>query len=82
MTVLNRLIIIGWLLPVVPTTSMEAIENFILKCRDDMKHVDFARAEKKSTNLTKEQQFALQSLKSRNDIIIKKADKGGAVVVW
>lgn len=66
----------------VPPTSVEAIENFILKCRDDINHVDFARAEKKSTNLTQEQQIALQSLKSRNDIIIKKADKGGAVVVW
>ena len=66
----------------VPPTSDEAIENFILKCRDDINHIDFARVEKKLTNLSQEQQVALQSLKNRSDIIIKKADKGGAVVVW
>ncbi|KAL9968922.1 hypothetical protein ACROYT_G021072 [Oculina patagonica] len=34
------------------------------------------------TNLTKEEIAALASLRRRDDIVIKLADKGGAVVVW
>ena len=34
------------------------------------------------TNLTQEERTALQDLRQRNDIMIKPADKGGAVVVW
>ena len=36
----------------------------------------------KFTNLTKEELLALKSLRSREDIVTKRADKGGAVVVW
>ena len=34
------------------------------------------------SNLTREEWSALSSLRSRHDIVIKPADKGGAVVVW
>ena len=33
-------------------------------------------------NLTKEERRALRNLQNREDIIIPKADKGGAVVIW
>ena len=33
-------------------------------------------------NLSKEEQQALKILKNSSDIIIKEADKGGAIVVW
>ena len=33
-------------------------------------------------NLSKEERDALTSLRHRTDIVIKPADKGGAVVVW
>jgi len=32
--------------------------------------------------LTQDEKTALQDLKRHNDVIIKPADKGGAVVVW
>ena len=32
-------------------------------------------------NITKEEQLALRNLKSNNDIVILKADKGGAIVI-
>ena len=34
------------------------------------------------SNLTREEWSALRSLRTRRDIVIKPADKGGAVVVW
>ena len=36
----------------------------------------------KFSNLSSEEWSALKSLKKRKDIVIKAADKGGAVVVW
>ena len=36
----------------------------------------------KRSNLTAQEKAALTSLRQRNDIVIKPADKGGAVVVW
>ena len=33
-------------------------------------------------NLTKDERKALHSLKERQDIVITKADKGGATVIW
>ena len=36
----------------------------------------------KFSNLSKEEWTAHQNLKTRDDIVIKPADKGGAVVVW
>ena len=35
-----------------------------------------------SSSLSSEEWSALKSLKKRKDIVIKAADKGGAVVVW
>ena len=37
---------------------------------------------KHHSNFTKEEHQALDHLKNNEDILIKKADKGGAVVVW
>jgi hypothetical protein len=34
------------------------------------------------SNLSSEEQEALKNLKKYRDIVIKEADKGGAVVVW
>ena len=36
----------------------------------------------KFTNISKEERMAITSLKDKEDILIKPADKGGAVVVW
>lgn len=34
------------------------------------------------SNISKEKQQALKTLKILSDIVIKEADKGGAIVVW
>ena len=36
----------------------------------------------KFSNLSSEEWLALKNLSKRHDIVIKSADKGGAVVVW
>ena len=53
----------------------------IPKCRHDINKLKFNRNTKFS-NLSSEEWSALKSLKKRKDIVIKAADKGGAVVVW
>ena len=42
----------------------------------------YVRLSLKFSNLSKEEWTAHQNLKTRDDIVIKPADKGGAVVVW
>ena len=47
----------------------------------DIQKLNFNKSLKFS-NLSKEEWTAHQNLKTRNDIVIKRADKGGAMVVW
>ena len=51
------------------------------KCRRDIQKLKFKRNTKIS-NLSTEEWAALKSLGKRKDVVIKAADKGGAVVVW
>ena len=53
----------------------------VKKCRVDIQKLNFNKS-LKSSNLSKEEWTAHQNLKTRDDIVIKPADKGGAVVVW
>ena len=55
--------------------------NRVKKCRVDIQKLNVNKSLKFS-NLSKEEWIAHQNLKARNDIVIKPADKGGAVVVW
>ena len=66
----------------VPPTTPPAVEAFIERCREEVGHVDMKPKRRRDQNLTREEQQALQKLRNRLDIIIKPADKGGAVVVW
>ena len=54
---------------------------FTKKCRHDIHKLKFNRNTKFS-NLSAEDWAALKNLSKRNDIVVKSADKGGAVVVW
>ena len=64
-----------------PDGKFSALDHYIDRCcrsiasRNYTKRPNFA-------NLTQEERTALQDLRQRNGIIIKPADKGGAVVVW
>ena len=51
------------------------------KCCRDIQKLKFKRNTKIS-NLSTEEWAALKSLSKRKDVVIKAADKGGAVVVW
>ena len=62
-----------------PKTSHE-IQTFITAAGNDINE-----APRKATpkdNLNKKEREAIKNLQERDDIIITKADKGGAVVIW
>ena len=58
-----------------------SLDFFINKCRHDINKLNFNRNTKFS-NLSSEERAALQNLRKRKDIVVKAADKGGALVVW
>ena len=58
-----------------------SVDLFVKKCRVDIQKLNFNKSLKFS-NLSKEEWTAHQNLKTWDDIVIKPADKGGAVVVW
>ncbi|KAK3750140.1 hypothetical protein QZH41_004546 [Actinostola sp. cb2023] len=64
-----------------PQGEFSAIDHYIDRCRRIVNSINFKRPVK-VTNLTEEEKTALKHLRQRKDIVIKPADKGGAVVVW
>ena len=64
-----------------PDGQFTSVDLFVKKCRLDIQKLNFNKSLKFS-NLSKEERTAHQNLKTRNDLVIKPADKGGAVVVW
>ena len=57
-----------------------SLDFFINKCRHDINKLNFNRNTKFS-NLSSEERAALKNLSKRRDIVVKAADKGGALVV-
>ena len=64
-----------------PEGQFAFLDFFTKKCRHDIQKLKFNRNTKFS-NLSLEEWAALKNLSKRNDIVVKSADKGGAVVVW
>ena len=64
-----------------PEGQFASLDLFINKCRRDISNLNFNRKLNYS-NLSKDEWTALRRLRNRSDIVIKPADKGGAVVVW
>ena len=58
-----------------------SLDLFIRQCRHDIDQLPTFRP-KRPSNLSNPEFEALKSLRARNDIVIKPADKGGALVVW
>ena len=56
------------------------LENFIFKNHRDLSDTHIPRI--RNHNITAEEHQALQNLRKDTNIVIKPADKGGAVVVW
>ena len=63
-----------------PPGRFAALEYYITKCRKEVAQLNFQQRAPK-INLFREELNALVALKQRTDIVIKHADKGGAVVV-
>ena len=64
-----------------PEGQFASLDFFTKKCRHDIHKLKFNRNTKFS-NLSSEEWAALKNLSKRNDIVVKSADEGGAVVVW
>ena len=64
-----------------PPGKFAALDYNISKCRREVKMLDFKQRVTK-TNLSPQEKESLFSLRQRNDVVVKPADKGGAVVVW
>ena len=64
-----------------PDGKFLASDHYIDRCRRSIHSQNYSKIPNFS-NLTQDEKTALQDLKRRNDIIIKPAYKGGAVVVW
>ena len=60
--------------------QLSSLDFFIKKCRHDINKLKFNRDTKFSI-LSSEEWSGLKSLKKRKEIVIKAADKGGAVVI-
>ena len=64
-----------------PEGQFASLDFFIKKCRHDINKLNF-NCNTKFSNLSSEERAALENLSKRKDLIVKAADKGGALVVW
>ena len=64
-----------------PPGQFTAVDHYIDRCRREVNQIDFERRLTRH-NLTYDEQRALRKLRSRTDVVIRQADKGGAFVVW
>ena len=63
-----------------PKVQHKAVQEFIGRCKYDIDKI--SRPRHNHDNMSTQEKTALRHLKSRQDIVIKQADKGGAIVVW
>ena len=64
-----------------PEGQFASLDFFIKKCCQDINKLNFNHNAKFS-NLSSEERAALENLSKRKDLVVKAADKGGALVVW
>ena len=66
-----------------PEGQFSAVDHYIDRCRRLVNTLDFKRSltRRFANNLSQAERLALRNLRRRTDVVIKPADKGGAVVV-
>ena len=64
-----------------PEGQFASLDFVITKCRHHINKLNF-NCNTKFSNLSSEERAALENLSKRKDIIVKAADKGGALLVW
>ena len=67
--------------PWTPSQNHHSIETFIDLVQHDINDPKILSTKRPKDNLTKGEQKALEELSKRDDIIIRNADKGGAIVI-
>ena len=67
--------------PWTPSQNHHSIETFIDLVQHDINDPKILNTKRPKDNLTKGEQKALEELSKRDDIIIRNADKGGAIVI-
>ena len=60
--------------------NTKLVQEFIGRCKYNIDKI--SRPRHNHDNMSKQEKTALRQLKSRQDIVIKQANKGGAIVVW
>ena len=65
-----------------PEGQHPSLDVFISKCRIDINNILNNHITSMHSNTSSEDRNAIKRLQERNDIVIKPADKGGAIVVW
>ena len=66
-----------------PEGQFSAVDHYIDRCRRFVNTLDFKRSlTLRFANLSQAERLALRNLRRRTDVVIKPADKGGAVVIW
>lgn len=67
-----------------PAGSFPGLDLYIAKCQKDVERIISTNQHKtlKRHNVSKAERSALKSLSRRTDVVVKPADKGGAVVAW
>ena len=66
-----------------PIPDNSNLQEYISNVYYDIKTADYHMTMKRpSTNITKHEIQSLHLLKTDNDLIVKPADKGGAIVIW
>ena len=65
----------------IPNNNHHSIETFIEATRNEINNKIEKKKQLNYSNLSVKEQKAFQELKSRDDIVITEADKGGAVVI-
>ena len=66
-----------------PEGQFSAVDHYIARCRRFVNTLDFRRSfTRRYANLSQAERLALRNLRRRTDVVMKPADKEGAVVVW
>ena len=64
-----------------PPYNPDCVDRFIDRRKEEIELVDL-KFHRKESNIADSDRQALKTLNDRDDVIIKPADKGGAIVVW
>ena len=65
-----------------PAGEYDAVDEFVADVRKQLSNLAKQPETKPESNISGEERQALITLKSRDDLYINKADKGGAIVIW